>query len=60
MIVVSYLTQQPDYNRIAGLTFGTLRHEDREETRRSWGGLELITSVGLLVAIVAAYLYFRG
>jgi SSS family solute:Na+ symporter len=60
MVIVSYLTQQPDYNRIAGLTFGTLRHEDREETRRSWGSLELVASVGLLVAIAAAYLYFRG
>jgi SSS family solute:Na+ symporter len=60
MVIVSYLTQKPDYQHLGGLTFGTLRPEDREETRRSWGALELVASLGLLVAIVAAYLYFRG
>lgn len=60
MIVVSYMTREPDYARISGLTFGTLTDEDRESTRSSWSGLDLAASVGLLVLIVAAYLYFRG
>ena len=60
MILVSYMTREPDYARISGLTFGTLTAEDRESTRSSWSGLDLATSVGLMVLIVAAYLYFRG
>lgn len=60
MIVVSYMTREPDYARISGLTFGTLTDEDRESTRSSWSGFDLAASVGLLVLIVAAYLYFRG
>ena len=60
MIGVSYMTREPDYARISGLTYGTLTDEDRESTRRSWSGLDLAASVGLLVLIVAAYLYFRG
>ncbi|QDT71843.1 sodium:solute symporter [Lacipirellula limnantheis] len=60
MILVSYLTGEPDYARISGLTYGTLTDEDRASTRSSWSGLDLATSIGLLVLIVAAYLYFRG
>lgn len=60
MIVVSYMTREPDYARISGLTYGTLTDEDRASTRSSWSGLDLATSLGLMVLIVAAYLYFRG
>jgi SSS family solute:Na+ symporter len=60
MVVVSYLTREPDYDRIRGLTFGTLSEDDRAATRQSWNSLDVIASVGLLAAIMAAYLYFRG
>ena len=60
MIVVSYMTREPDYARISGLTYGTLTDEDRASTRSSWSGLDLAASLGLMVLIVAAYLYFRG
>jgi SSS family solute:Na+ symporter len=60
MIIVSMLTQKPDYERISGLTFGTLSEADRSKTRESWSGLDVATSVGLLVIIVAAYVYFTG
>ncbi len=60
MIIVSMLTQKPDYERISGLTFGTLSEADRNKTRESWSGLDLATSVGLLVIILAAYVYFTG
>jgi solute:Na+ symporter, SSS family len=60
MILVSYLTREPDYGRIRGLTYGTLTAEDRAETRASWTTIDVVTSVGLLALIVAAYLYFSG
>jgi hypothetical protein len=34
--------------------------EEREESRRSWGWGEVAWSALLLVAVLAAYLYFTG
>jgi solute:Na+ symporter, SSS family len=60
MIAVSYATREPDYQKISGLTYGTTTDEDRRETRSSWNSADVIASVAILVAILAAYLYFRG
>ncbi len=60
MVVVSYLTPAPDYARIQSLTYATATAEDRARTRASWGKLEVAASVFVLVAILGAYLYFRG
>jgi SSS family solute:Na+ symporter len=60
MVVVSYVTRAPDYQRISGLTFGTLTPEHREASRRSWGAIDIVASVALMAAIIAAYSYFRG
>ena len=38
MVVVSYLTPAPEYEKIKGLTFGTATEEDRRDTRESWDG----------------------
>ena len=58
--VVSYLTREPDYEKISGLTFGTTTDDHRAESRSSWSAIDVIASAGVLVAILAAYLYFRG
>ncbi|MCC7362247.1 MAG: sodium:solute symporter, partial [Anaerolineales bacterium] len=60
MIAVSYLTEKPDYHRLAGLTFATLSDDDRRSTRQSWTIFDVALSIGLLILIVSAYLYFRG
>ncbi|TWU29381.1 sodium:solute symporter [Bythopirellula polymerisocia] len=60
MVVVSYLTSEPDYNKIGGLTFGTITDEQREQTRNSWHSIDMAMSIGLLIAILVAYTYFRG
>jgi len=60
MIVVSYLTQEPEYEKIKSLTFGTTTEEDRRRTRASWDWRELLGSAIVLAFILAAYLYFRG
>lgn len=60
MIVVSYLTAAPSYDKIKGLTYGTLTDDDRRESRASWNQWDVIASIGVLIAIAAAYLYFRG
>jgi solute:Na+ symporter, SSS family len=60
MIGVSYATAPPDYERISGLTYATATAEDRAENRASWGMRDVVMSVAVLVAILAAYIYFRG
>jgi len=60
MIAVSYMTQAPSLERIQGLTFGTLSEEDRRKTRGSWNWADVTASVVVCLAILAAYLYFRG
>jgi SSS family solute:Na+ symporter len=60
MLVVSYLTEAPDEERIRGLTYGTVTAEDRERSRRTWSWGDVVASLGVLVVILAAYLYFTG
>ena len=60
MIVVSYLTAPPSMEKIQGLTYGTATPEQRRKTRESWAWGDVAASVGVMVAIVLAYLYFTG
>ena len=60
MVVVSYMTAKPDYEKIKGLTFATTSKEDRATTLASWDWRDVAGSIIVLVAIVGAYLYFRG
>jgi SSS family solute:Na+ symporter len=60
MFIVSYMTEEPDYKKISGLTFGTMTDSDRAESRSSWNFYDVAASVLVIVLIVAAYLYFTG
>ena len=60
MIVVSYLTTEPDYLKIENLTFATTTAEDKKLTRASWDWREVAASVLVLACILGSYLYFRG
>lgn len=60
LFVVSYMTETPDYNKISGLTFGTITHEHKKESRSSWSVIDVVTSVLVLVLILVAYIYFSG
>ncbi|MHC4559187.1 MAG: sodium:solute symporter [Planctomycetota bacterium] len=60
MVVVSYITAPPSYEKINGLTYGTTTAEDKEKSRSSWTKGDLIFSIALMVIIVAIYLYFTG
>jgi SSS family solute:Na+ symporter len=60
MLVVSYATAEPSYERLSGLTYATVTDEHRMATRSSWGWREIAGSAFVLVAISLAYLYFRG
>jgi SSS family solute:Na+ symporter len=60
MVIVSYMTREPAYDKINGLTYGTLTDADRRESRASWNKWDVIASAAVLAAIFVAYLYFRG
>jgi len=60
MIVVSYMTKEPAYEKISGLTFSTLTTEHRKQSRASWNYKDVMHSIIVLGLIIAAYLYFTG
>jgi SSS family solute:Na+ symporter len=60
MIVVSYMTEEPSYEKISGLTYGTTTLEHKKESRASWTIGDVIASASVIVLILAAYLYFTG
>lgn len=60
MVGVSFATTEPDYAKIRGLTFGTTTEEERARSRESWSWPDVVASCAVVVAILAAYLYFTG
>jgi SSS family solute:Na+ symporter len=60
MVVVSYMSEEPNQAQISGLTFATATAADTAKTRSSWGAKEVIFSVIILACITFAYVYFRG
>jgi SSS family solute:Na+ symporter len=60
LVVVSYLTASPSYEKLQGLTYATLTEEDRRHSRASWTVTDVVFSAVLLGVILAVYLYFRG
>ncbi len=60
MVVVSYMTEEPAYSKINGLTYATTSHEDRQASRASWSKGDVIASGIVLALIMMAYLYFTG
>ncbi|MEX1054402.1 MAG: Na+/glucose cotransporter, partial [Rhodothermales bacterium] len=60
MYAASYMTEAPSYEKISGLTYGTMTTEDKDTTRRSWDWRDVATSALVLALILAAYLYFTG
>jgi SSS family solute:Na+ symporter len=60
MVGVSYMTQEPEYDKIKSLTFETSTEEDRQRTHLSWDWRDAAGTAFVLVCIIGAYLYFRG
>lgn len=60
MVVVSYMSEVPDYAKITGLTFGTRTEKQKQTTRDSWSAIDVIASGIVLALILIAYIYFSG
>jgi len=60
MVTVSYATEMPLYDRISGLTFGTLTPEHRAQNKASYNIWDIVMSCVVIALILSAYLYFVG
>lgn len=60
MVVVSYMSEEPSYENINGLTYGTTSREDKELTRKSWSKGDVIASCLVIGLIILIYTYFTG
>jgi SSS family solute:Na+ symporter len=49
--------QQSD-EQIAGLTYGAISPEQREENRKSWGPVDVAASAGVMALVLGVYVYF--
>jgi solute:Na+ symporter, SSS family len=60
MVVVSYMTNVPAYEKLEGLTYSTTTADHKKESRSSWGMKEVIASAALVLIIIGIYIYFSG
>jgi SSS family solute:Na+ symporter len=60
MIIVSYMTKEPEYDTIKNLSFGTRTDLHKSESLASWDWREVAASIFVLGVILAGYLYFVG
>ena len=60
LIGVSYATEPPSEEQLAGITFQTVSAQDRAETRASWNHWDVVGTAGVLLLILFAYIYFNG
>ena len=60
LITVSLITETPQYERLKGLTFGTLTEEQRQENRASYGTWEIVGTVVVVVIVAYVMITFRG
>ncbi|MDR3196917.1 MAG: sodium:solute symporter [Planctomycetaceae bacterium] len=60
IVTVSLLTPKPREEQLAGLTYATSTKEHHRLTRESWNWLDVVLTCGLLVIIIAIYIYFTG
>lgn len=58
--VVSLYTEAPDFEKIKGLTLGTLSAEQKAEARKSFSTGDVVVSVVLAAIVISVLIYFRG
>jgi SSS family solute:Na+ symporter len=58
MVIISFLTKEPSYEKIQGLTYGTTVVEDRKASRASWNKRDVMLSLVVLIIIALVMIYF--
>lgn len=59
-ISVTLSTSPPNYEKIKGLSFGTLSPADKAATKGSYSTGDIVLSIILVVIVIAILWYFRG
>ena len=59
-ITVTLSTSEPDYQKILGLSFGTITKEQRLENKNSYETIDIVLSVILVILIIGVLSYFTG
>jgi SSS family solute:Na+ symporter len=59
-VSVGLATAEPDYKRISGLSFGTLTAEDKVVSKGSYGTVDIVLSVILVILVIFVLSYFTG
>ena len=57
-ISVSLLTSKPDYQKIQGLSYGTLSAQDRLNADNSYSTIDIVLSVVLVLIVIGILLFF--
>ena len=57
-ISVSLLTSEPDYQKIQGLSYGTLSAQDRLNADNSYSTIDIVLSVVLVLIVIGILLFF--
>jgi len=57
-ISVSLMTSEPDYQRIKGLSFGTLTRENKEDFKNSYSNVDIGLSILLVFIVISILIYF--
>jgi len=58
MVIISFLTREPSYEKIQGLTYSTTVAEDKKASRASWKTRDVVVSLIVLVIIALVMIYF--
>ena len=57
--VISLLSEVPDYNKITGLTFGTLTEKQKSGRTKTYGNIDIILSAILIVVVIIIFIKFN-
>ena len=57
--VISLLSEVPDYNKIIGLTFGTLTEKQKSGRTKTYGNIDIILSAMLIVLVIIIFIKFN-
>lgn len=58
MVIVSLFTAKPNLEQIQGLTYATTVAADKEKSRASWNGRDVLLSLVVVIIITLVLLYF--
>ena len=57
-VSVTLLTSEPDYDKIRGLSYGTLTTEDRKSFENSYSNIDIALSVVLVIIVIGILIFF--